>query len=281
MTEVKLSIGYDEFEEGQRIGTEIQKLSSSPESSSLTSLIIGDWGQAYENSSEEVVEALVTHSASFPALRKLFMGEMGYEECEISWITQSNLSPLLPAFPELQSLTIQGGNELSLTELKHDKLEELIIISGGLGKAVLEHIATSQLPNLRKLELYLGVEDYGFDGNLSDLLPLIEVGKFPKLTYLGLKNSQIQDEIAGALANAPILDQLDTLDLSLGTLSDEGAELLLASDRIKKLKALNLSHHYMSDEMISRWQQSGLPVDVSDKQESDDEEDWRYPSITE
>lgn len=281
MTEVKLSIGYDEFEEGKRIGTEIEKLSSTPESSSLTSLIIGDWGQAYENSSEEVVEALVTHSASFPALRKLFIGEMGYEECEISWITQSDLSPLLPAFPELQSLTIQGGNELSLAELKHDKLEELIIISGGLGKAVLDHIATSQLPNLRKLELYLGVEDYGFDGSLADLLPLIEVGKFPKLTYLGLKNSQIQDEIAGALANAPILDQLDTLDLSLGTLSDEGAELLLASDRIKKLKALNLSHHYMSDEMISRWKQSGLPVDVSDKQESDDEEDWRYPSITE
>jgi len=281
MTEVKLSIGYDEFEEGQRIGTEIEKLSSSPESSSLTSLIIGDWGQAYENSSEEVVESLVTHSASFPALRKLFIGEMGYEECEISWITQSDLSPLLPAFPELQSLTIQGGNELSLAELKHDKLEELIIISGGLGKAVLDHIATSQLPNLRKLELYLGVEDYGFDGSLADLLPLIEVGKFPKLTYLGLKNSQIQDEIAGALANAPILEQLDTLDLSLGTLSDEGAELLLASDRIKKLKALNLSHHYMSDEMISRWKQSGLPVDVSDKQESDDEEDWRYPSITE
>lgn len=187
MTEVKLSIGYDEFEEGQRIGTEIEKLSSTPESSSLTSLIIGDWGQAYENSSEEVVEALVTHSASFPALRKLFIGEMGYEECEISWITQSDLSPLLPAFPELQSLTIQSGNELSLAELKHDKLEELIIISGGLGKAVLDHIATSQLPNLRKLELYLGVEDYGFDGGLADLLPLIEVGKFPKLTYLGLK----------------------------------------------------------------------------------------------
>ncbi|OMD42498.1 STM4015 family protein [Paenibacillus odorifer] len=281
MTEVKLSIGYDEFEEGQRICTEIEKLSSSSESSSLTSLIIGDWGQAYENGSEEVVEALVTHSASFPALRKLFIGEMSSEECEISWITQSDLSPLLPAFPELLSLTIQGGNELSLSELKHDKLEELIIISGGLGTTVLEHIATSQLPNLRKLELYLGVEDYGFDGSLADLLPLIEVGTFPKLTYLGLKNSQIQDEIAGALADAPILDQLDTLDLSLGTLSDEGAELLLASDRIKGLKALNLSHHYMSDEMINRWQKSGLPVDVSDKQESDDEEDWRYPSITE
>ncbi|OKP84664.1 hypothetical protein A3844_19440 [Paenibacillus helianthi] len=281
MSEVKLVIGYDEFEDGQRIADAIERLSMSPEAASLSSLIIGDWGQAYENSSEEVVGELVKYSASFPALRKLFIGEMGYEECEISWITQSDLSPLLPAFPELQSLTIQGGNELSLKNLQHDKLEELIIITGGLGKGVLAEIAASKLPNLRKLELYLGVDNYGFDGSLADLTPLIEPGKFPKLTYLGLKNSEIQDEIAKAVADAPILDQLDTLDLSLGTLSDEGAEALLASQRIKGLKALNLSHHYMSEEMVARWQKSGLPVDVSDRQTSDDDEDWRYPSITE
>ncbi len=37
----------------------------------------------------------------------------------------------------------------------------------------------------------------------------------------------------------------------------------------------------MSDDMITRWRASGLPVDVSDQQKSDDDEDWRYPSITE
>lgn len=281
MTEVKLAVGYDEYEDGQRMNTEIERLSASPEAAQLTSLIIGDWGQAYENSSDEVVEALVKHSGSFPALRKLFIGDMSYEECEISWITQTDLSPLLPAYPELQSLTIQGGTDLGLSKLQHDKLEELIIITGGLSKKVLAEIAAGSLPNLRKLELYLGVDNYGFDGSLEDLLPLIEPGKFPQLTYLGLKNSEIQDEIAEALADAPILDQLHTLDLSLGTLSDKGAEALLASERIKKLQALNLSYHYMSDNMITRWRASGLPVDVSDQQKSDDDEDWRYPSITE
>lgn len=281
MTEVKLAVGYDEYEDGQRMNTEIERLSASPEAAQLTSLIIGDWGQAYENSSDEVVEALVKHSGSFPALRKLFIGDMSYEECEISWITQTDLSPLLPAYPELQSLTIQGGTDLGLSKLQHDKLEELIIITGGLSKKVLAEIAAGSLPNLRRLELYLGVDNYGFDGSLEDLLPLIEPGKFPQLTYLGLKNSEIQDEIAEALADAPILDQLHTLDLSLGTLSDKGAEALLASERIKKLQALNLSYHYMSDDMITRWRASGLPVDVSDQQKSDDDEDWRYPSITE
>ncbi|WP_342564558.1 STM4015 family protein [Paenibacillus sp. FSL R7-0345] len=281
MTEVKLAVGYDEYEDGQRMNTEIERLSASPEAAQLTSLIIGDWGQAYENSSDEVVEALVKHSGSFPALRKLFIGDMSYEECEISWITQTDLSPLLPAYPELQSLTIQGGTDLGLSKLQHDKLEELIIITGGLSKKVLAEIAAGSLPNLRKLELYLGVDNYGFDGSLEDLLPLIQPEKFPKLTYLGLKNSEIEDEIAEALANAPILDQLHTLDLSLGTLSDKGAEALLAIERIKGLQTLDLSHHYMSDEMIARWKATGLPVNVSDQQKSDDDEDWRYPSITE
>lgn len=281
MTVVKLSIGYDEYEEGKRMEAEIERLGSSPEAATLTSLTIGDWGQAYENSSEDVVQALVKYSASFPALRKLFIGEMGYEECEISWINQSDLSPLFPAYPQLQSLTVQGGTDLRLSSLQHDKLEELIIITGGLGKNVLADIATANLPNLQKLELYLGVDNYGFDGGLEDLLPLIEPDKFPKLTYLGLKNSEIEDEIAAALADAPILDQLETLDLSLGTLSDTGAEALLASERIKGLKLLNLSHHYMTDEMVKRWKDSGLPVDVSDKQQGDEEDDWRYPSITE
>ncbi|MEK5467658.1 STM4015 family protein [Paenibacillus sp. FSL R7-0210] len=281
MTAVKLSIDYDGFEEGKRMETEIERLSESPEAAGLTSLTIGDWGQAYEQSSEHVVEALVKHSASFPALRKLFIGDMSYEECEISWINQTDLSPLLPAYPELQSLTAQGGTDLRLSQLQHDKLEELIIITGGLSKAVLGDIAASRLPNLRKLELYLGVDNYGFDGGLEDLLPLIEPGKFPNLTYLGLKNSEIQDEIAAALADAPILDQLHTLDMSLGTLSDTGAEALLASERVKGLKLLNLSHHYMSDEMMLRLKNSGLPVDVSDQQQADDDDDWRYPSITE
>ncbi|MEK4009059.1 STM4015 family protein [Paenibacillus sp. FSL H3-0333] len=281
MTAVKLSIDYDAFEEGKRMETEIEHLSGSPEAAGLTSLTIGDWGQAYENSSEEAVQALVKHSASFPALRKLFIGDMSYEECEISWINQTDLSPLLSAYPELQSLTAQGGTDLRLSQLQHDKLEELIIITGGLSKAVLADIAASRLPNLRKLELYLGVDNYGFDGGLEDLLPLIEPGKFPNLTYLGLKNSEIQDEIAAALADAPILDQLHTLDMSLGTLSDTGAEALLASERVKGLKLLNLSHHYMSDEMMQRLKDSGLPVDVSDQQQADDDDDWRYPSITE
>lgn len=279
MTEVKLSIGYDEYEEGKKMQDMLEELANGPASKELTSLIIGDWGGAYENDSSEIVETLVRLNGQFPGLRKLFIGDMDFEECEVSWILQSNLAPLLTAYPELVSLTIKGSSQLELDPARHEKLEELVIICGGLGENVIASIHGGQFPRLKKLELYIGVEDYGFDGDLDTILPLIEPGKFPALTYLGLKNSEIQDEIAIALAQAPILDQLHTLDLSMGTLSDKGAEALLGSERVKKLQFLNLSHHYMSDEMISRLQQSGLHVDVSEQQESDD--DYRYPALTE
>ncbi|WP_176707843.1 STM4015 family protein [Bacillus sp. FJAT-26390] len=278
--EIRLSVGYDEYEEGIRMSSLIEKLASSADGEQLSILTIGDWGQAYENSPDSFLDTLISHKDSFPNLTKLFIGDMGFEECEVSWINQTNLSPLLAAFPNLQSLSIKGSQELSLQPLVHDKLQELVIICGGLPKSVLEEIASARLPELKRLELYLGVEDYGFDGGIEDVLPLMKGELFPKLTYLGLKDSGIQDEIAVAIADAPILDQLDTLDLSYGTLSDEGGEALLASERIKKLKHLNLSYHYMTGELLERWKQSGLSVDVTDQQEAD-EDDWRYPFLTE
>ncbi|MGG1635055.1 STM4015 family protein [Paenibacillus sp. NRS-1760] len=278
--EIRLSVGYDEYEEGVRMSELIEKLASSADGEKLSILTIGDWGQAYENSPDSFLESLISHKDSFPNLTKLFIGDMGFEECEVSWINQTNLSPLLAAFPNLQSLSIKGSQELSLQPLVHEKLQELVIICGGLPKSVLEEITSAKLPELRKLELYLGVDDYGFDGGIEDVMPLLQRDLFPKLTYLGLKDSEIQDEIAIAIADAPILDQLEILDLSYGTLSDEGGKALLASERVKKLKHLNLSYHYMSDELLLRWKQAGLSVDVTDQQETD-EDDWRYPFLTE
>ncbi|WP_438350770.1 STM4015 family protein [Paenibacillus sp. FA6] len=280
MSECKLSVDYDQFEKGIKIVDLIEELAGKDESLQLESLIIGDWGGAYENDSSDIVEALVRLKDRFPQLRSLFIGDMSFEECEVSWINQSNLGPILSAYPELRSFTIKGSTELSLDPAHHDKLEELTIICGGLGKDIITSISEGSFKNLKKLELYLGVDEYGFDASLEDVLSLIEPGKFPKLTYLGLKDSEIQDEIAIAVANAPIVDQLHTLDLSMGTLTDKGAEALIQSEKVKKLELLDLSYHYMSDEMMIRWKQSSLKVDISDQQD-DDDEDYRYPSLTE
>lgn len=279
MIEIRLSVGYEEYEDGERMSELIEKLAAGEHSEQLDSLIIGDWGQAYENSPDDFLDTLIANRERFPNLKKLFIGDMDYEDCEVSWIIQTNLSPLLKAFPNLKSFTAKGSTDLRLEPLEHARLQELVIICGGLPAEVLSDVRNAKLPELRKLELYLGVDEYGFSGSLDDVLSVAEPGLFPKLAYLGLKDSEIQDEIAQALADAPILDQLETLDLSYGTLSDAGAEALLASARVKKLKHLVLKYHYMSDEMVKRWKDSGMSVDVSDQQDTED--DWRYPFLTE
>ena len=38
----------------------------------------------------------------------------------------------------------------------------------------------------------------------------------------------------------------------MGTLSDEGAKVLIDTPAIRNLKYLNLRHHYMSKEMVKR-----------------------------
>lgn len=281
MSEIKLVVGYEQYEDGVTMEQLIHQLAEKPESAELTSLIIGDWGGSYENDSAAVVKAIVERKAQFPKLEKLFIGDMDSEECEVSWIMQSNIAPVLEAYPNLRSLTIKGASGLALEPARHELLEELTIICGGLDKSVLSSIAQGSFPRLNKLELYLGVDNYGFNATLEEVLAVAAPGKFPELAYLGLKDSEIQDEIAVALADAPILDQLHTLDLSLGTLTDKGGRALLASERVKKLSKLDLHYHYMSEELLLKWKNSGMNVDVSEQQETDDDDDFRYPFLTE
>jgi hypothetical protein len=78
-----------------------------------------------------------------------------------------------------------------------------------------------------------------------------------RLSSLGLRNSEIADELAVYLAQQPWLAGLHTLDLSMGTLGDRGAEALCASPYVGSLRVLDLRHHYISEALVQRLR--GLP----------------------
>lgn len=276
----KLFLEYEEHEEGKTITDVFNEFLKEPSSKDLNYLSIGFWGEPNEDGPDEAIKVLIENKDKLPKLHGIFIGDMESEECEISWLIQSDLSTILTAFPELLELKIRGSSNLRLQNLKHNKLKRLIIECGGLGKDVINDIINGKLPSLEYLELYLGVEDYGFDGKLEDLKPLMKKGLFPNLKYLGLKNSEISDEIAMEVAKSDILDQIQTLDLSLGTLTDKGAQALVESSKLKNLKFLDLNYHFMSDAMMEKIEGIGIKVDVSDQQD-DEGEDYRYPSVTE
>ncbi|MDV6373413.1 STM4015 family protein [Deinococcus arenicola] len=243
-------------------------------------LVVGLWtDENMDGDSAPMIEALTAAHMHLPNLKTLFIGDITYEENEVSWITQGDLSPVLSAYPHLTHLGIRGGNELSLGQLHLPELRELIVQAGGLSAEVVREVMNATLPRLEHLELYLGEENYGATSAADDLTPLLDGSRFPALTYLGLKNSDHQDEIAQMFAHAPILEQLDVLDLSLGTLTDEGAAALLDSDRVKTLKKLNLTHHFCTEGMMEKL--NALPIEVDTSDHQDDEDDWRFVALGE
>ena len=171
--------------------------------------------------------------------------------------------------------------------MKSDTLKKLEIISGGTSKDALNDIINSEIPNLEHLEIYMGVDDYGFDAKIEDMKPFVEKEKFPELKYLGLKNSDLEDEICELVLSGNILPQLEVLDLSYGTLSDKGVELLINNiDKISHLKGLDLEYNYASKELLDKLKEQtdkfGIKLDISQSEvDMDEENDWRYPYITE
>lgn len=150
---------------------------------------------------------------------------------------------------------------------------------------MIDDISNATLPSLKHLELYLGTSDYGFSGSVENLMPILQ-DRFTQLTYLGLKNSEIQDEIVKACVNAPVVKHLETLDFSLGVLTDEGAQAIVdAADNLAHLKFLDLHYNYLSESMAEQLEalaeSKGFAIDVSSDADRYDEDDYRFVCIGE
>ncbi|MCP2335677.1 STM4015 family protein [Actinomadura rupiterrae] len=251
------------------------------DTTAVTALVIGYWGPPDEKNTTEVVKLLVEAAPAFPALRALFLGDIVMEESDISWIGHGDLAPLLGAYPGLERLEVRGSPEVVVEPLRSEGLRTLRFESGGLPGEAVRAVTGGDLPNLRRLEMWLGTETYGGDSTVADLAPLLSGERFPALRHLGLQNSENQDEIAEAVAGAAVVAQLETLNLGMGTLSDRGAEALLSGQPLTHLKKLDLRHHFLSDAMMERLRTSldGVEVLLDEKQESDG--GWFYIEVSE
>lgn len=279
----KYSYSYEEAEEkGKGPETMVKEILADPDLPELNELIIGNWGSGWGNDCQKILDDIVENKEHFSEIEHLFIGDMESEECEISWIIQGNYEDIWSAMPQLKELTIQGSDKLKLGTIEHKNLEALTIICGGISKNVLKSIQEAKLPNLKKLLLYIGVEDYGFNGDKDTIAELLEKSNFPKLEYLGLVDSEIQNEITEVALQSKYIGQIKTLDLSCGTLTDKGGELLLrAIPNYPNIKLLDLSYNYLSEKMAKQLKALPLEVDVSDSNKPDEEDGWMCAMLTE
>ncbi|WP_333770695.1 STM4015 family protein [Streptomyces sp. IBSBF 2435] len=253
----------------------------------VRAVVVGAWGEVYEDSSGAAIRLLVDAREQLTGLAAVFVGDLVMEESEISWITQSDVTPLLAAYPRLRELGVRGGTGLALTAVRHEHLRTLAIEAGGLPAHVVQAVAACDLPALEFLELWLGVDGYGGDATVADLAPILTGERLPALRHLGLRNSEIQDGIAAALAAAPIVARLKSLDLSLGVLTDEGAAALLAGQPLTHLSWLDLHHNFVGDDVAQRvrdaLEPAGVEVDLDERGDEyeDDGDVHRYTAVGE
>lgn len=259
----------------------LRRFLATVDAAQVTALIIGYWNMSYEAKESYPVDPLVAAADRFPALRSLFLGDIVMEESEISWIEHSDIGPVLAAFPELERFGVRGGSGLALDPIRSERLRELRFEAGGLPGHVVRAVAASDLPGLTELELWLGIDEYGGDATAADLAPILSGERLPALRHLGLQNSELQDEIAAAVASAPIVARLESLSLSMGVLTDEGAEALLSGQPLTHLRRLDLHHHFLSDAMMERIRAAlpGVEIDLDEQEEPD--EDWRFVAVSE
>jgi hypothetical protein len=280
----RLALDYDASDKGETFVNLFATFIADPASAEVQALLIGDWGGAGQgDDSSSVVEALAAARHRLPRLRALFLGEIIMEESEISWISQSDVSPLFTAFDRLESLFLRGGNGLQLGRPRHTQLRKLVIETGGMPGALVREVTSGELPALRDLELWLGDDGYGNDVSTEDLARLLAAGPCRRLIRLGLRDDCRADDTAKLLADVGVPETLEELDLSLGTLGDAGANALLASKWLPRLKRLDIHHHYVSDETVARLRRVVASLNADDVQEPDswDGEEHRYVAVGE
>ena len=215
-----------------------------------------------------------------PSIIDVHLGDFSYpDETEISWTDIGLIDPLFTAFPNLTALHVQGGS-IQVKRLPAT-LRTLKFETGGLPAGTFGAVCASPMPLLTRMEIWLGSTDYGAATAPDEIDALLDGKNTPKLTWLGLKNGETAHQLIARMIGSPVLARLETLDLSMGTLNDERAQILIdQADAFAHLKKIVVSDNFLTGGFLQRLK-SALPRQVVSSQQKDVEDDWIYTSVGE
>jgi uncharacterized protein (TIGR02996 family) len=244
----------------------LQRVVAAPAAAVLRELELGILevdGHGFHNEGP-ITEALeaVGRSPTGPRLRRLVIGavirDFGGEAAMPYAI--GDLSGISTLFPALRSLVVHGsffhlGDRLHLPQL-HD----LAIETSGLPASELAAITGSDWLALERMSLWFGVPGAKGDCTLESVAPILDGTRWPALRHLGLMNAVFTDALCAAVADAPLLRQLESLDLSMGTMSAEGATALVGCAAALRHLVIDVSDNGLASEDVDRLRAADLRV---------------------
>ena len=217
----------------------VAELLAHPSARFLRELRIGSLGPD-NHDYKDVIEEIIRRCPS--TLRTLALVDLPPGTAELVFANLADVTPLLAATPLLEELRL-AGNSVEVSSFPLPKLRRLAIAT--TDPVLLGSLSRSNLPALESLELS------GGDAPMPPE-PLVKIMKRHTPKTLAITRTANTDQLVPYLVKSPLLATLSRLDLSGGTLSDAGAELLLhARDKLEHLE-IDLSANTLSAATISK-----------------------------
>lgn len=188
---------------------------------------------------DPIVRAIAETEGPYDALRTLSLEKE--DETYASWEI-TNADPLFLDLPALESLAIRAEflsvGELGDPRLRHLRLEHCVT------SGVLRAIARTTWTELIELDLDLSRAA----NSPSDLAALFSSPeRVPRLRRLRLRGANHTDELADLLLESRMIDGLEVLDLSGGSMSDDVARTFASRAGVfARMKRLDVSGNMMT-----------------------------------
>jgi hypothetical protein len=227
---------------------------------------------------EDLIHSMVRHGLPKTLERLIF----DVKSWQLSWSALGDLSRLYPQLRRLTSLRIKVGRMDLGATMDLPNLQSLEIVTGGFTPANMASLTSVKWSMLESLILYFGDPAYGGECAIEDVAPILDRSHLPNVRHLGLCNAYFADDLARAVMSSDLVPQLRVLDLSQGTLGDDGAlALLRGASALSHLERIDLASSYLSEEMVARLSATfPTRIDLRDQQEAEDI-DERYVQIAE
>ncbi|MCF4969736.1 hypothetical protein [Nostoc sp. CMAA1605] len=246
---------------------------------------------------KDLTDALVNAQKLLTNLKALLIGDrcdlinIKYQESNINVYS---IHPLLKAYPNLELLHIRGcmvkedilkpelkivqvrnhqnNSNIPIKSLRHESLKTLIVDADGISDDNLAKVCNLDLPSLEYFELWLNRSNFS-KINIDSLAPMLSGEFFPNLAYLAIRQCGNLNEVAQAIVNSPIIENLKILELTDGNFSN--GDVLLNSPAVDRLHTLDVSGNRLHKDIIEQLSELKCRV-IADSQFSD-----RYYSVWE
>ncbi len=145
------------------------------------------------------------------------------------------LSALWDALPGLRRVTL-GAHTFELGDLELPRARRVEVLPLTLSAASMRAIAAAPWPVLERLEVRFGGVDLPPHAAMRDVAPLLARTDMPALTTLKLRGSPYAGAILRAIADGPLAEQLELVDLSGGNYNPH--DLAYVAERKKRFTKL-------------------------------------------